>query len=146
MLGVADFTAGLVGAVVGGAFAIAAGVIAAHVQAKRTEEIALQLRRQERREDALWELMHRLRQIRDELDHSEEYAEYAGLLEQLDDRWRSHPASAFRNGPIADGYVRVRDVAGEIRDQGVPIEASVSLVGEIDRLLQVLDAETGETD
>jgi flavin-dependent dehydrogenase len=150
VLGVADFAAGLVGAlvgaVVGGAFAIAAGVIAARVQAKRTEEIALQLRRQERREDALWELTDRLRQIREELDYSEEFAEYAELFQQLDDRWRSHLAGAFRSGPIPEGYVRVRTVAGEIRDQGSPVESGVSLEGEIDLLLQMLDAETGETD
>jgi hypothetical protein len=68
VLGVSDFTAGviaaLIGAVVGGAFAIVAGVVAARVEARRTEEIGLELRRCERHEEAMWELAHRLEDIR----------------------------------------------------------------------------------
>jgi hypothetical protein len=61
---VSDFVTGLTGAVVGGViagvFAIVASVVAARVQARRTEEVALQLRRGDREEQALWELVRRL--------------------------------------------------------------------------------------
>jgi hypothetical protein len=146
VLGVSDFTAGviaaLIGAVVGGAFAIVAGVVAARVEARRTEEIGLELRRRERHEEAMWELAHRLEDIRTAL--VEGRTGIGVRFEQLNDRWRTHIAPAIRSGPIARGYAEVLRLGDEAFGAQAAYGTDTGpLLVALDTLFAEIQAETG---
>jgi len=149
LVGVSDFMAGviaaLIGGVIAGASAIAAGVIAARVQARRTEEIALRLRQREREEEAVWELAHGLDEIRTAV--VENRPGIPMLIEQLNDRWRTHLAPAIRSGPIVQGYAEVRRLAdgvfGEYASMGTD---PGPLLSQIEGLLNELQWETDHTE
>jgi hypothetical protein len=146
VLGVSDFTAGviaaLIGAVVGGAFAIVAGVVAGRVEARRTEEIALELRRRERLEEAMWELAHRLEDIRTAL--VEGRTGIGVRFEQLNGRWRTHIAPAIRSGPIARGYAEVRRLGDEAFGAQAAYGTDTGpLLAALDALFAEIQAETG---
>jgi hypothetical protein len=146
VLGVSDFTAGviaaLIGAVVGGAFAIVAGVVAARVEARRTQEIALELRRRERHEEAMWELTHRIEDIRTALVESRTGIE--ARLEQLNDRWRTNIAPTIRSGPIARSYAEVRRLGDDaFGAQAAHGTDTGPLLVALDTLFAEIQAETG---
>jgi len=108
--------------------------------AKRTEEVALELRRHEREEEAMWELAFSLREVLDALPQRSPDAER--LLQELNSRWRTHLAAAIRSGAIAQQLSDVRELAH--KTLGVHAPDTGALEDAIKGLLVELQVQTSE--